>query len=70
VDIDPDFQPADIASHIEQSLFSSVTSHVTLVHLRVMPGGYIFARIIGITAKDVVALDLLWRKKLHSLVVL
>jgi hypothetical protein len=35
-----------------------------------MPGGDVFARIIGITAKDVVALDLLWLEKLHCLVVL
>jgi hypothetical protein len=35
-----------------------------------MPGRDVLARIIGITAKDVVALDLLWCEKQHSLVVL
>jgi hypothetical protein len=48
----------------------SVTSHVTFVHLRGMPGGDVLARIIGIAAKDAVALDLFRLEKLHSLVVL
>jgi hypothetical protein len=37
----------------------SVASHVALVHLWVMPSGDVLARILGVAAKDVVALDLL-----------
>jgi hypothetical protein len=48
----------------------SVTAHMAFVHLWVMPSRDALARIIGITAKDVVTLDLLRFEKLHSLVVL
>ena len=37
------------------------------VHLWVMPGGDVLARILGIAAKDVVALDLLRLQELHAL---
>jgi len=37
----------------------SVAPHVALIHLRVMSGGDVLARILSIAAKDVVALDLL-----------
>ena len=70
VNIGPNPQPAAIASYIEKSIFVSVTSHVTFIQLRVVPGGDVFARIIRIAAKNVVALDLLWCEKQHSLVVL
>jgi hypothetical protein len=43
---------------------------MALVHLRVMPSGDVLARILGIAAKDVVALDLLGPEELYGLVVL
>ena len=48
----------------------SLASHVSLVHLRVVPGGDVLARILGIASKNVVAFDLLRLQKLHSLVML
>ena len=48
----------------------SVAPHVTTIHFRVVPGGYVLARILGVSAKYVVSLDLFWLEELYSLVVL
>jgi hypothetical protein len=40
------------------------------IHLGVMPGRDVLARILGVSAKDVVSLDLLGLEELHRLVML
>jgi hypothetical protein len=60
----------DSVGNSQSMVEQSTAPHVSPVHLGVMTSWNVLTRIVGIAAKDVVPLDLLWFEELHSLEVL